>query len=607
VKQTRHDSPERPRPRHHPRSVTHPPARRELGPIDTILALQATAGNLAVNSVIQRAPAQGHGGHGPNAGVADMRAEGALLAMHVGMLFGPDGKSYRPADTAGLNPSSAAFMTHLYQVMFNRRLGGSDAYDLPAKDREADLTAARALMPVIGGELALDPSGLALVGKINATLTSNASDITYSAMLVRARSDAELQAQLISRPAVEARASVVAALQNGWKSYSRFAEMVQNTAAVAAKSEAVRAALQATHLGLDTISKVAKSLDPESYRKAVNEAREWCHEHHAGAVMGSIRAVQVETEMIELTVGTLNAVVKNIAGASTLLLAPGHNLTKSMTETIELLEHLGEEAGLSSSGKAALKLGKIFEKLEKLETVLSAVSVVGGIAKAITADTTGEKVDAGVDITTGALQIGSKVLGRAALGSAATGVLATWEMVKFFGEMGLGAIEGSMWGGLQQELTEIQQRGDRVAVALVSLTRAVDERSARFSQLDVTSPDRSGADDAVDKLAHDFQKDLKAADRRWRESTIHALAEAYHGPTRQSVMIALQDGYPGDLVAQTGIEFMQALADAYRNAPDIVDQMLVDQGYLKPEQAEKRGRERAKRRAEAAGGAKKEE
>jgi hypothetical protein len=588
-------------------------ARPPAGALETILALQATAGNLAVGSVLQRAPAKS--AHASGANLAEMKGEAAMLAMHISGFFGPSGQKYGPADLAGFPPADAAFLQRLYEVMFNRRFGGSDPYDLPALDREADLARLRDLLPSIEAKLALDPLGLTLVDKLHGTLNRSASDITYSAIMVRARSDAELQAHLLSRPVTEARAEITAALQQGWKSYSKFADIVEKTGAVATRSSAVGAALHASHLGLDNISKIVKAVDPESYRKAVAEAREWCEEHHAGVVMGTLRAFQVEAEMIELTVGTLNSVVKTVAGAGTLLLAPGHNLTKTVSETVQMLEEMEKAGGLEkTSGKLALKLGKVAEKLEKVEVALGVISVASGIAKAVTADTTGEKVDAGVDILGGSLQVGGKVLSKvagrealgAALGSAASSVLITWEMVKFFGNMGLDAIEGSMWGGLQQELTEIQEKGDRVAVALVSLGRAVDERNARFTEVNM-SPERAGADEAVDKLAYDFQKELKAADRRWREAHIPALGRAYPRPTQQSVAVALQDGYPADIVAQTGIEFMQALADAYRYAPDIVDEMLVDQGYLKPEQAVKRGKERAKQRAEAAGGTKKEE
>ena len=610
MKQTDERAAERQRPQRANRPVSRPLARADLGHVDAILALQAAAGNLAVGTIIQRAPAKG--GHAAGAAPGAVRADAALLAMNVSMVLGPTGKAYAPADTAALPADEAQFMRHLYQVLFNRRFGGSDAYDLPAREREADFAAARAAMPAIGTRLALDPSGGGVVRQLDAALASSASSVTYGAMMVRAGADAELQARLLSRPVAEARASVVAALQSGWKSYSRFADLVQHTSAVAARSEGVGSALKATHLGLDAISKVAKALDPDSYLKAVNEAREWCHEHDAGAVMGTVRAVQVEAEMVELTLGTLNGVVKTMAGAAVLVLAPGRNLTSTVEETMKALEALHESGELvSSGGRAALKLGKVVEKLEKFEKVLSVVSIVGGAAKMATADSNFERVDAGIDIVTGGMQVAGKLVTReglkVGLGAAASSVLMTWEMVKFFGNMGLDAIEGSMWGGLMQELPEIEQRADKVAVGLVSLTRALDERNARFGAADAMSPELAGANDAVDQLAYNLQKDLRAADRRWRDSHIPALAAAYHGPTRQSVMFALQDGYPADGVAQATIEFMQALADAFRDAPDIVDDMLVDQGYLDREKAEKRKRERAKQRSEAThGGAKAE-
>src|SRR5262249_20811044 len=183
-------------------------------------------------------------------------------------------------------------------------------------------------------------------------------------------------------------------------------------------------------------------------------------------------------------VGTLNTVAKTVAGAATLLLAPNRSLTRSVAETVEMLEEMEHAGELGGKGKIALKLGKVVEKLEKVEVALGVISVAAGIGKMATADTAGEKVDAGVDIVGGGLQVTGKILtmtggGAAggAVGAAAFGVVATWEMVKFFGNMGLEGIEGSMYGGLQQELTEIQKRGDEVATSLIMLGRAVDERA----------------------------------------------------------------------------------------------------------------------------------
>jgi len=566
------------------------PVHPDHGQTAAILALQATAGNRAVGSVLQRAPATSS--HG-SAAMRDMRADAALLAMHVSMLFGPGGRSYGPGDAVGLPPQSAAFIKDLYQTIFDHRFGAPDEL-IPAREQEQNMIEARTLMPVIGMQLSLDPANKHLVGQINAALAGKASNVTHNAMMVRALADAELEAKLRSREVAETRQAVLEALQKGWKSYSKFSEIVEHTAAVASRKEGVGVALKAAHTGLDTAFKVAKSLDPESYRKAVDEAREWCREHGAGAAMGTVRAVQVEAEMVELTVGTVNTVALNLSKAAIWALGP----SGKTLEELEELSKAGELVG--TGGKVALKLGKLVEKLEKFEIALNAIAIAGGLAKLVTADTNFERVDAGIDIVGGGLTVAGKLTKKVGLGAAASSVLMTWEMVKFFGQMGLDAIEGSMWGGLYQELGEIQEKGDRVGVALVSLARAIDERDQRFGSMDASAPERAGADEAVDDLAYRLQKELQPADRRWRESRIHALASAYHGPTRQIVMLALARDYPATGVAEAGIEFMRALNEAYHSAPEIVVDMLVDQGYMDPEKAEKEKKRLAK---QAAGGA----
>src|SRR5262249_23210280 len=160
-----------------------------------------------------------------------------------------------------------AFLTHLYQVIYNRRFGGHDAYDLPAVEREKDLAAVRDVLPAVTKELLLDPTGRRLVDTINATLAHPTADVTGHAILGRATADAQLAARLTSREVAEARSSIMTTLQNAWKSYSKFSELVEHTGAVAARSELVGVALKDAHTGLDVASKVAKALDPDSYRK----------------------------------------------------------------------------------------------------------------------------------------------------------------------------------------------------------------------------------------------------------------------------------------------------------------------------------------------------
>src|SRR5262249_38328637 len=148
------------------------------------------------------------------------------------------------------------------------------------------------------------------------------------------------------------------------------------------------------------------------------------------------------------------------------------------------------------------------------------------------------------------------------------------------------------------EMAEIRQKADTVGVAVVALGRAVEERDTRYGNIDITNPERAGADDAVSDLAYKLQKELGPAEKRWRDAHIAAIGRADSGPRRQEVAFALQPDYPAGNVAEAGISFMRGLAETYRSAPYIVIDMAVDQGYMSPEKAEK---ERAKLAKKAAG------
>jgi hypothetical protein len=559
--------------------------RHQFNQTSAILALQATAGNQAVDLAIQRAPAKG-------AAAADLRGEATMLAMHVSMLFAQGGRAYGPADTAGLSAPHATFMRQLYVTMFDRQFGSPNDYP-SAREREDDLIGVRTMRPIIAGELTMVPEGKQALAQIDGAVSAHAADITSMAVKTRALAGAALESSLLSPEVVEARQSLIEGLQKGWKAYSKFSELVEATASVAARSETVGKLLKDAHTGLDVASKVVKALDSDSYTKAIDEAREWAHEHHAGAAMGTVKAVQVEAEIVELTLGTLAKVSSTLSKVAIFALVP----KGSTLEAIEELAHAGEF--VSGRGKAALKVAKFLEKLEKFETALNVIAIAGGMAKLVTAETNYERVDAGIDIGAGTLQVAAKLTGKAGLGAAASSVLMTWEMVKFFGEMGLGAIEGSFYGGFYQEMAEIRQKADTVGVAVVALGRAVEERDTRFGNLDVTNPERAGADDAVSDLAYKLQKELGPAEKRWRDAHIAAIGRAYGGPLRQEVAFALQPDYPASNVAETGISFMRELAETYRRAPYIVIDMAVDQGYMSPEKAEK---EKAKLAKKAAGG-----
>jgi hypothetical protein len=566
-----------------PRRGAPAPAPRHPDGVRAVLTLQAMAGNAAVSQVLQRAPAH-HKAASPDA---------ALLTLHLSALVGSSGRAYTPADVEGLAPADATFFRRLYQALWDRRFGAPDGR-LDEEERESDLVYVRTVLPMVMGEIALDPEGPRVASQVQAALAQRASAVTENAMMERAYRDADLEQKLNSIEMADERAAVLAMLQKGWGSYGKFKDLVESAAAVATGSERVGAVLKGAHTGLDAASKVAKAVDPESYRTAVKEAREWCEEHHAGAGLGTIRGLQLEGEFIELTLGTVTTVASTLSKAALWAL-------KADAEALKMLDELAEAGELvGSAGKAAVKIAHVLEKLEKFETVLNAIGVASGVAKLVTADTGAERVDAAVSIGTGALSIAGKVTGRAALGSAASSVLMTWEMVKFFGDMGAGAIEGSMYGGLRQELAELRPVADRVALALVPLDRALAEQDRRFGET-MASPEKTGSEEAVGTLAYRLQKALVEADRRWQTSSIAALARWYPNDVRVSVATSLQPDYPPSIVLQSGEEFVRALADAYHNVPAIVVGMLVDQGFMTQEQAGRQLRKMAEKQKEAAG------
>jgi hypothetical protein len=555
--------------------------------VQAILGLQATAGNAAVSQVLQRAPA-----HHPQPSAA-ARGDASLLTMHLSALVGPTGRAYGPADLAGLSATDAAFFGRLYQVLWDHKFGTADGR-LDEEEREADLAFVKTALAGVAAEVRTDPEGQRVVKQIQGALAERASGITQNAMTERALRDADLEAKLLSIEMADERAAILATLQKGWGAYSKFSQLAEAGVGVAAKSPVVGKVLKDAHIGLDLASKVAKAVDPESYRTAIKEAREWCHDHEVGTGMGVVRGVQLEAEMVELTLGTVTKVSSTLAELASWALTPSGTTLK----TLEELAKGGELVG--TSGKAAVKIARIAEKLDKFEKALNVIAIAGGVAKLITADSTYERVDASVSVGTSALSIAAKMTGRAGLGSAASSVLMTWEMVKFFGEMGAGAIEGSMYGGLRQELTEMRPTADRVAHALVPLDRALEEQARRFGDV-AASPEKAGADEAVERFAYRLQKELKAADHRWQSSAIPALARSYPSDVQVSVATSLQPDYPPSLVLQSGTEFMSALADAYHHVPDIVIEMLVDQKLMTPEHARRARKKLAEQRAEAVG------
>lgn len=556
----------------------------------SLLTLQKTAGNASVAAtIVQRAPAATKAK--PRT-VHDEWAE--TVAMHVEIVLGSS--TYSRTDAAGIPDHYVTFLEHLSQAIYGTRFGAPNQ-TLKDQDREAELVAADAMLAGIGTELLQAPGGAALFARVQARLTKVTSAITQHAVAARAYQDADFAAALQTREVMEAKAEASKALEKTQDVYSKFSKQVENLAG-AAGHPTIATTLAHVHGGIEALFGVIKATDRETYSKAIEEAREWVELHDAGAVMGTVRATTLVAEITEVTVGTVGKVVGSVSKLAVLAFIPKGSTLKELQEL--------SEAGkvLSKGGKIAVKIGKVIEFAEKLDGIVSTVNIIGGVAKFVTADTGGEKVDAVVKVGTGVASLGAKALGEdaagAALGAGAFAVGATWEMTKFFGEMGLDAIEGSLYGGLYQELKEIEPEVDDVAKALLVTERAIDERDKRFGDLDVTDPRRAGADDAIEGFAYQMQKKLRKAAMRWQHTTIPALyRDLKYGSTTTGGQLEAEvanvlsmdyhqwqpGGIEAGMIANTAGDFVRDFRKEWKAAPYTVLQMAVDQGYMTPERA----------------------
>ena len=553
--------------------------------------LHRSVGNEAVGAILHRRSDKtaktAKAAHKPTE--ADLNGDAAVLAMHVSMVLGSPG--YGPDSAVGLPDRHIGFLKHLYRLVHDKPFGPADGQYVTGVDREADLIFVQTMMPVIAMELARDPEGKQQIKQIDRKVAGVTQLVTRNAVYARAEKDATLGAQLISRPVAEARATAIEVLR---KTAGITDKVLATAGGVVSESGGLSAAGNDVKSGLGSLIKVLKTTDPAEYRKSVDEASEWCAQH--GMVLGTIKGVQVIAEITDLTAGTAVAVGKTLTDAAMKFLGPtGANL--------ELLADLQKEGMLiSKANQAALTFGKVGSFLDKADSVLSVVSIVGNTAKLITADSMFDRVDAGVSVTSSSLSLAAKVTGRAAWGTAAVAITLPWEFTKFvmyLGELGGGAVEGSMYGGLWEELREIEHKGDQVSHDMVVLARILDERDARFAGAEPGNRQLAGADEAASDAAYRLQKSLGEADRRWRESSIEALSKAYPSDVQSSVMWSKQEEYPPDLVASSAGEFLASLTGAYKNAAEIVLQMAVDQGYFT--EAEAAGKLKDMRKKAAAG------
>jgi hypothetical protein len=251
-------------------------------------------------------------------------------------------------------------------------------------------------------------------------------------------------------------------------------------------------------------------------------------------------------------------------------------------QQLQTLEKAGE--AIRSTTKTAVALGKLAEHLAKLGHVLNGIQIVGGVAKMFNADSTFEVIDAGVDVLSGGLSLGGAIAGSAGLAAGGTAVGLTWGMVKVIGNEAIGAIEGSQYGGLWEELRAIEERGVAVVSALGSLDAALAEKAKRG---EADAGVAAGADEATVDLARGLAKAMLALDTRWQNSSIKALQKFAPVTLRQEIMNAQQPTYPPDLTSMAGHDLVQLVAKAAKQADVIVVDMLVEAGYFSASKAAK--------------------
>jgi hypothetical protein len=292
------------------------------------------------------------------------------------------------------------------------------------------------------------------------------------------------------------------------------------------------------------------------------------------------KVVEVEAQLIDMTVGTVQKATGLMANATATILARGGDFENVMTDLRAL-----QATNVRSVGSAALKIGKIAEKLATLGKVLNGIAVVGGVAKLVNAETKFEKVDATMDVVSGGLSLAGEIATGAAavpLAAAGTAVGLTWGMVKVIGSEVAGAIEGSQYGGLFEELRELEAKGASVVSAVAALDSAIAQRGAVGEGLGA-----DGADEASADLARKVGVAMLALDKRWQNSPIKVLQKFSPITLRQEILMAQHDAYTPEQTSATAHDLIGELSRAASKADEIVVDMLVEAGYFTKAKAAK--------------------
>ncbi len=557
-----------------PLRTTTRPAPAVTPIVGRALDLQRTAGNRAVTQLLQRKKTKPPASYTPSKAQA---LQSEFLAMNLDWILKGQAS---PEDVAGLTDLQLQFVTYLSQAITGRRFGGRERVNPEA--RELDWSLAQVLYPVMIMQLWNHPNGVKILPRLKVAMAKPASEIIRDAMLVRAARAGSLAEALSSPKAKQARASALDVLKSAQGAYGKVNGIVEG-AVEASGHKTAQVGMGRAWEGLQLAQKLATATDPATYKTFAKEAAEWqAVEGGRSSFEVAAKTVEVEAQIIDLTVGTVQKVTDLLAGSAMSVLGKGGDLGEVMTE-LRALQSSGQLVG--KAGSAALKIGKVAEKLASLGKVLNGIQIVGGVAKLINAESKFEKIDAGVDIAAGGMSLaGSVMTGAAAAPLAMTGgaIGLTWGMVKVIGGEAIGAIEGSQYGGLFEELREIEKRGATVVSSVAALDTAIAEQTKQQG-----GPGAAGADEAVADLARKLASSMLALDKRWQNSSIKALQKFSPVTLRQEIMNAQSPDYPPDLTSSTGHELVQELGRAYAKADVIVVDMLVELGYFSQEKAKK--------------------
>lgn len=556
-------------------------ARRDAATVEThapapgttaahALHLQRAAGNRAVTHLVQRKSAP------PKKPSKADAASAELLAMTLEWVL--DGQATE-TEIAPLTAVQKEFAIALSQAITGRNFGGKKARIGP-EQRESEWEKAGKLKPAVVPALSRHKAGIALLPRLDKAMAMPVQEIVHDAMLVRAKRAGALATAMASPKMKQARIGALAALKGAEAVYGKINGFVEDSVGSAGHDKASGALKQAWE-GYQTVKKLVEATDPATYRSAMSGAAKWYGEGKRTNFEAAVKAVEVEAGFVDLTVGTLHKVASLMNNSALMVIGRTSNV-EHVIKQLQTLEKAGE--AIRATTKTAVALGKLAQHLAKLGNVLNGIQIVGGIAKAINADSTFDRIDAGVDVASGGLSLGGAIAGSTAMAAGGTAVGLTWGMVKVIGNEVAGAIEGSQYGGLWEELRAIEERGVAVVSALGALDTALDEKAKRAD----TDPGAiAGADEATGDLARTLAKAMLELDKRWQNSSIRALQKFAPVPLRQEIMNAQQDAYPPDLTSSAGHELVQLVAGAAKQADVIVVDMLVEAGYFTAAKAAK--------------------